>query len=217
MVQFRIPDCCSTISAGGAVNRPPDAIQNPFYLLAPTWALYPLLILSTLATVIASQAWSRCVFGDAAAIHWVTVRVWTFYTRQVKKWAGLCSAVNWLLMVSVFVLVLSFKSSSRLHALTYCSYRYNDSRHCACIYHHPALWHWTKITSVTFLSTFLAIDFCFFSSNSLKYDWRLAPVGRCYLLFLLLTTWIKGRALLTAYMDERRTLFEDLEEKINAN
>jgi len=77
------------------------------------------------------------------------------------------------------------------------------------------LWQWSKYTSMAFLSVFLTVDFTFLSSNSLKIPtggWLPLVVGT--LLFLVMTTWIKGRALLSEYLDERRVLFEDLEEKI---
>jgi KUP system potassium uptake protein len=70
---------------------------------------------------------------------------------------------------------------------------------------------------MAFLSVFLTIDFTFLSSNSLKIPtggWL--PLVVAIVLFLVLTTWIKGRRLLSEYMDERRMLFEDLEKKINA-
>jgi KUP system potassium uptake protein len=81
-----------------------------------------------------------------------------------------------------------------------------------------ALWQWNKYTSVAFLTIFLTIDTVFISSNSLKIPtggWLPLVVGA--VLFLILTTWIKGRALLTQYMDERKTLFEDLEEKVSGS
>jgi len=198
----------------------PDAIQNPFYLLAPTWALYPLLILSTLATVIASQAVISGAFSvtrQAIQLGYCP-RMNILHTSGEEMGQVYVPAVNWLLMVSVFVLVLSFKSSSALasaYGIAVTGTMIVDTVLAFIII--QALWHWTKITSVTFLSTFLAIDLLFFSSNSLKIPtggWL--PLVVATVLFLLLTTWIKGRALLTAYMDERRTLFEDLEEKINA-
>jgi len=82
----------------------PDAIQNPFYLLAPTWALYPLLFLSTLATVIASQAVISGAFSvtrQAIQLGYCP-RMNILHTSGEEMGQVYVPAVNWLLMVSVF-------------------------------------------------------------------------------------------------------------------
>ncbi len=198
----------------------PEAIQNPFYLLAPTWALYPLLILSTLATVIASQAVISGAFSvtrQAIQLGYCP-RMNILHTSGQEMGQVYIPAVNWLLMVSVFVLVLSFKSSSALasaYGIAVTGTMIIDTILAYIVF--QELWHWTKLTSVAFLSTFLVVDILFFSSNSLKIPtggWL--PLVVATVLFLILTTWLWGRKLLSEYMDERRTLFEDLEEKISS-
>ncbi len=198
----------------------PEAIQNPFYLLAPTWALYPLLILSTLATVIASQAVISGAFSvtrQAIQLGYCP-RMNILHTSGQEMGQVYIPAVNWLLMVSVFVLVLSFKSSSALasaYGIAVTGTMIIDTILAYIVF--QELWHWTKLTSVAFLSTFLVVDILFFSSNSLKIPtggWL--PLVVATVLFLILTTWLWGRKLLSQYMDERRTLFEDLEEKISS-
>ncbi|MGZ8165944.1 MAG: KUP/HAK/KT family potassium transporter, partial [Methylobacter sp.] len=90
----------------------PDAINNPFYLLAPNWALYPLLILSTMATVIASQAVISGAFSvtrQAVQLGYCP-RINILHTSDDEKGQVYVPAINWLLMISVFVLVLSFQS-----------------------------------------------------------------------------------------------------------
>jgi KUP system potassium uptake protein len=197
----------------------PEAIENPFYLMAPTWALYPLLILSTLATVIASQAVISGAFSmtrQAVQLGYCP-RMAILHTSGKEQGQVYVPAINWLLMVSVFVLVLSFKSSTALasaYGLAVTGTMMATTLLAFIVI--QALWQWNKYTSVAFLSTFLTIDSVFLSSNSLKIPtggWLPLVVGA--VLFLILTTWIKGRALLSRYMDERRVLFEDLEEKIN--
>ena len=197
----------------------PEAIKNPFYLLAPTWALYPLLILSTLATVIASQA----VISGAFSVTRQAIQLGYCPRMNILHTSGdemgqvYVPAINWLLMVSVFVLVFSFRSSSALasaYGIAVTGTMIVDTILAFIII--QALWKWNKATSITFLTTFLTIDFLFFASNSLKIPtggWL--PLVVATVLFLVLTTWIKGRKLLSEYMDARRMLFEDLEEKIN--
>ena len=198
----------------------PEAIENPFYLMAPTWALYPLLILSTLATVIASQAVISGAFSmtrQAVQLGYCP-RMNILHTSGEEQGQVYVPAINWLLMVSVFVLVLSFKSSTALasaYGLAVTGTMMATTLLAFIVI--QALWQWNKYTSVAFLSVFLTVDSVFLSSNSLKIPtggWLPLVVG--LVLFLILTTWIKGRKLLSQYMDERRVLFEDLEEKINA-
>ncbi|MEQ1620300.1 MAG: potassium transporter Kup [Methylococcales bacterium] len=196
----------------------PEAIENPFYLLAPTWALYPLLVLSTLATVIASQA----VISGAFSVTRQAIQLGYCPRMNIVHTSGdemgqvYIPVVNWLLMVSVFVLVLSFQSSSALasaYGIAVTGTMIVDTVLAFIVI--QALWRWTKFTSITFLSIFLVIDFLFLSSNSLKIPsggWLPLVVGM--VIFLVLTTWIKGRELLAEYLDDRRILFEDLTDKM---
>jgi len=203
---------------GALLIERPEAIQNPFYLLAPTWALYPLLLLATLATVIASQSVISGAFSvtrQAIQLGYCP-RMWIRHTSGEEMGQVYISVINWLLMVSVFVLVLSFQSSSALasaYGIAVTGTMIVDTVLAFIVI--QALWQWKKSTSIAFLSVFLTIDFLFLSSNSLKIPsggWLPLVVGAA--LFLTMTTWIKGRELLSAYMDERRILFEELEEKI---
>jgi KUP system potassium uptake protein len=199
----------------------PEAIENPFYLLAPHWALYPLLLLSTLATVIASQAVISGAFSvtrQAIQLGYCP-RMNIRHTSDDEQGQVYVPTVNWLLMVAVFVLVLSFQSSSALasaYGIAVTGTMIVDTILAYIVI--QALWHWNKMTSVLFLSSFLVIDFLFFSSNSLKIPtggWL--PLVVAAVLFLVITTWLKGRALLHAYMEEKHMLFEELEKEITEN
>jgi KUP system potassium uptake protein len=196
----------------------PEAIENPFYLLAPNWALYPLLILSTLATVIASQAVISGAFSvtrQAIQLGYCP-RMNILHTSDDEQGQVYVPAINWLLMVSVFILVLSFRSSSALasaYGIAVTGTMIVDTVLAYIVI--QALWKWNKTVSNVFLSSFLAIDFLFLSSNSLKIPtggWL--PLVVASALFLIITTWIKGRALLTEYMEEKHVLFEELEKEI---
>jgi KUP system potassium uptake protein len=139
---------------GALLINHPEAIQNPFYLLAPTWALYPLLILSTLATVIASQAVISGAFSvtrQAIQLGYCP-RMNIFHTSGDEMGQVYLPAVNWLLMVSVFILVLSFKSSSALasaYGIAVTGTMIVDTVLAFIVI--QALWKWNTVTSVTFL------------------------------------------------------------------
>lgn len=206
---------------GALLIAHPEAIQNPFYLLAPAWLLYPLLILATFATVIASQAvisGSFSVTRQAIQLGYCP-RMAIFHTSGDEMGQVYVPAINWMLMFSVFVLVLSFKSSSALasaYGIAVTGTMIIDTVLAFIVIR--KLWKWKRPTSVIFLLTFLLVDFLFFSSNSLKIPtggWL--PLVVATIIFLIITTWIKGREMLTAHQDEKRVLFEELESELKEN
>jgi len=209
---------CNYFGQGALLLQNPDAIQNPFYLLAPNWALYPLLILSTLATIIASQAViSGCFSISRQAIQLgYSPRMPILHTSGEEKGQVYVPAVNWMLMFAVFILVLSFKSSTNLAAaygIAVTGTMVTTTLLAFLVIRE--LWQWKTSASILFLAFFLSIDLVFLSSNCLKIPsggWLPLAVG--LVLYLVMTTWIKGRAMLSEYMAERRVLFEDLEEQL---
>jgi KUP system potassium uptake protein len=209
---------CNYFGQGALLLEHPEAIENPFYLLAPSWALYPMLVLSTFATVIASQA----VISGAYSMTKQAIqlgycpRMTVTHTSDSEIGQIYVPTVNWLLMFAVIILVLTFKSSSNLASAygiavtgtmiitTFLSFIVIR-----------ASWHWHPVFNYSFLGIFFIIDFVFLSSNSLKIlsgGWLPLVVGT--VLFLLMTTWIKGRAVLAEAIDEKKVSFEELENKI---
>lgn len=196
----------------------PAAIENPFYLLAPTWAMYPLLILATFATVIASQA----VISGAFSLTRQAIQLGYSPRMEIQHTSGdemgqvYIPAVNWILMFSVFILVISFKSSTALanaYGLAVTGTMITTTILAFVVI--QKLWKWNNATSTIFLATFLTLDILYFLANSLKIPeggWLPLTIGLG--LFLVFTTWIKGRELLTKKNDEKRILFEDLEQRI---
>jgi KUP system potassium uptake protein len=206
---------------GALLLHQPDAIKNPFYLLAPGWALYPLLILSTLATVIASQAVISGAFSVTrqAILLGYCPRMDIFHTSGEEQGQVYVPAVNWLLMFAVFILVLSFRSSSALasaYGIAVTGTMMVDTILAFVVIR--KLWNWNRATSFIFLAVFLVIDALFLSSNSLKIPtggWL--PLAVATVIFLTITTWLKGRDLLLQEHDEKKVLFEDLDAKISKN
>lgn len=204
---------------GALLVAHPEAIENPFYLLAPYWALYPLLILSTMATVIASQAvitGAYSVTRQAIQLGYCP-RMNVLHTSGGEKGQIYMPAVNWLLMASVSLLVLTFQSSSALasaYVIAVIGTMIVDTVLAFIVI--QALWQWEKTAGITFLAGFLVIDFLFLSSNIMKIPnggWL--PLATGAGAFVIITTWIKGRTLLLEYMEEKHMLFEELEKKIS--
>ncbi|MBL8439637.1 MAG: KUP/HAK/KT family potassium transporter, partial [Betaproteobacteria bacterium] len=103
---------------GALILGNPEAAKNPFYLSAPDWALYPLIALATLATVIASQAVISGAFSvtrQAMQLGFVP-RMTVQHTSEKEQGQIYLPSVNWGLMVAVMILVLGFKSSNNLAA-----------------------------------------------------------------------------------------------------
>jgi KUP system potassium uptake protein len=206
---------------GALLLNNPQAIQNPFYLLAPSWALYPLLVLSTLATVIASQAVISGAFSvtrQAIQLGYCP-RMDIYHTSGDEMGQVYVPAVNWMLMFCVFVLVLSFKSSSALasaYGIAVTGTMIIDTVLASIVIR--KLWKWKPATSALFLCVFLVVDILFFSANSLKIPtggWL--PLAVATVIFIIITTWIRGRQLLLTHHDDKRVLFEELEAEIKEN
>ena len=203
---------------GALLLTNPQAVANPFYLLAPKWAMYPLLVLATLASVIASQA----VISGAFSVTRQAIQLGYCPRMQIRHTSGMkmgqvyLSTVNWLLMVCVFIVVLSFQSSSALasaYGIAVTGTMIIDTVLAFIVI--QKLWQWNYVVSILFLTIFLTLDGLFLFANSLKIPtggWLSLVIGT--VLFLIMTTWIKGRALLAQYMSDNRMLFEELEERI---
>ncbi len=201
---------------GALLIQNPAAIENPFYLLAPEWALYPLLLLATLATVIASQAVISGAFSlSRQAIQLgYSPRMNILHTSDDEAGQIYIPAINWLLMAAVFILVISFKSSTALasaYGLAVTGTMISTTILAFIVIRQ--LWNWHRLTSVGFLAVFLSFDLLFFSTNSLKIPeggWLPLVVG--FSLFLVISTWIKGREMLSQHLESKRVMFEDLEQ-----
>lgn len=182
----------------------PAAIENPFYLLAPSWALYPLVGLATAATVIASQA----VISGAYSITQQAIqlgycpRMEIQHTSSSEKGQIYMPIVNWLLMIAVIMLVLGFGSSTSLAAaygIAVTGTMIITTILAYVVASHA--WGWNRWLVMGMVSVFLVIDLAFFSANLTKIpDGGWFPLAFGLGLFVLMTTWKRGRQLLTARM-----------------
>lgn len=185
---------------GALLLKDADTIQNPFYLLAPEWGMYPLIILATLATVIASQAVISGTFSvsfQATQLGYMP-RMQVLHTSESEKGQIYLPAINWTLMLLVMGLVLGFRSSSNLAAaygIAVTGNMFITTLLAALVFH--GLWGWSWPRTLALTGLFLTIDLAFFSANLLKIPaggWFPLLVGA--VLFTLLSTWKKGRTLL---------------------
>jgi len=185
---------------GALMLRDPTAIQNPFYLSAPSWALYPLIALSTLATVIASQAVISGAFSitrQAMQLGFVP-RVEVQQTSEKEQGQIYLPGVNWGLAIAVAVLVLGFRSSSNM-AAAYGIAVTGDMVITSILATVVAarVWGWGWWRAGALFACFLVVEITFLLANLEKIpDGGWFPLAVGVVVFTLMTTWKRGRELL---------------------
>jgi KUP system potassium uptake protein len=191
---------------GALLLTRPEALENPFFHLAPAWAGIPLLGLATLATVIASQAVISGAFSvtrQAIQLGYLP-RMTIIHTSRSEIGQIYIPVLNWVLMGFVMALVVGFGSSSNLasaYGVAVTGTMVIDATLIAIVM--VLLWSWRLKVVVPLVGVFLALDLAFFLANSTKIPhggWFPLAIGLA--VFLLLTTWKKGRQLLMARLSE---------------
>lgn len=182
----------------------PDALDNPFFRLAPAWAGIPLLILATCATVIASQAVISGAFSvtrQAIQLGYLP-RMTIIHTSEHEIGQIYIPVLNWTLMVFVITLVLGFRTSSNL-ASAYGVAVTGTMLIDACLIGMVMLllWGWKRRRVAVLLGVFMTLDLAFFLANATKIPhggWF--PLAVALAVFVFLTTWKRGRALLMGHL-----------------
>jgi KUP system potassium uptake protein len=199
---------------GALLLKNPGAAQRPFYLLVPHVLLYPMIVLATCATIIASQA---VVSGAFSMIHQgiqlgYLPRTRILHTSKKMQGQVYVPAVNYMLLAAVLAAVLIFRSSDRLGGaygiavsgtmlLTTCLFMV-VARH---------KWRWNVFQLIAFGTVFLIIDGGFFSANLLKVvngGWF--PLVLAAFALLIMTTWYRGRELLRRRLHREGEKVSDL-------
>ncbi len=185
---------------GALLLAEPSAVKNPFYLLAPEWALIPLVILATCATVIASQAVISGAFSlTRAAIQMgYCPRLQILHTSEKQIGQIYVPFINWTLFIAVFLLVITFRKSDNLAAAYGIAVTLAMLIDSILIYAvMRRLWKWPAWVAVLIAAPLTLIDLAFLASNSLKIpDGGWFPLVIGGVVFMLLTTWKRGRAVL---------------------
>lgn len=191
---------------GALVMRVPSAVENPFYLLAPRAMLYPLIAIATVAAIIASQALISGAFSLTQQCIQLgySPRMTIVHTSKQEAGQIYIPEINNALMVSCVLVVLGFKNSSALGA----AYGIAVTGTMAIttllfLVVAAARWNWPLWQAVSLTVAFLAMDLAFLGSNALKIGhggW--VPLVIAMTLFLLMTTWKRGRAILRERLQE---------------
>jgi KUP system potassium uptake protein len=197
------------------------AAQQPFFLLAPSWALIPLVVLATCAAIIASQALISGAFSltrQAIQLGYCP-RLDIDHTSSEEMGQVYVPQVNWALMLSTIVIVVGFQTSTAL-AAAYGIAVSMTMLITAVLLHVVATerWKWPTPVALAVTGVFLAIDMAFFGSNLLKFlqgGWL--PIAIAIVIFTLMTTWKTGRRILAERLTARAIPLEDFMSAVTAN
>jgi KUP system potassium uptake protein len=205
---------------GALIKHTPSAVENPFFLLMPDWSRVPMVILATLATVIASQA----VISGAFSVTRQAVRLGFLPRLTIRHTSAreigqvYVPAVNWGIFVAVVALVLGFRSSAHLasaYGIAVTGTLAIDT--LLFFYVVRNLWHKPLWLSLGGAIAFLIVDLAFFTANLTKVlhgGWF--PLTIALAVYVLLTTWQRGREIVTRNREAEEGLLRDFIEDLRA-
>ena len=207
------------LGQGSLIVDAPGAIENPFFLLMPHWSRIPMVVIATLATVIASQA----VISGAFSVTRQAVQLGFLPRLRIRHTSDsegqvYVPAVNMLLFVAVVALVLGFGSSSGLasaYGIAVTGTLAIDTILFFVVVR--MLWGRPRWLVATGATVFLVVDLAFFSANVPKVaDGGWFPLLLALVVFTLLTTWQRGRGIVSARRAEAEGLLRDFVEELRA-
>jgi KUP system potassium uptake protein len=206
---------------GALLLRHPEAAENLFYLMAPSWALLPLVGLATMATIIASQALISGAFSitmQAGNLGFLP-RLRIIHTSPTAYGQIYIPFVNWALMIACILVVVSFRRSSNL-AAAYGIATTSAMTVTSIIFAVVARrrWRWSMPLVALVTSLFLVVDGAFLGANLLKIPqggWF--PLVVAAVLFILMTTWKRGNELVFAREQDLELSLKRLLERMTVS
>jgi KUP system potassium uptake protein len=186
---------------GALLLSAPQAAVNPFFRMAPGWALYPLIVLATAATIIASQAVISGAFSltRQAVQLGFSPRIQIEHTSSAEIGQIYVPIVNWALMLCTVALVFGFRSSS---AMAVTSTMVITT--VLLYYLSREVWGWSRVGAGMLTTFFLTFDLAFFAANALKIPqggW--VPLLIAAGALVLMSTWKRGREILVQRLREK--------------
>ena len=185
---------------GALLIRDPGTLANPFYHLAPAWALYPMVVLATAATIIASQAVISGAFSltrQAVQLGYLP-RLEIRHTSEQEIGQVYLPRVNWLLMAGVIAVVVGFGSSSDLagaYGIAVVGAMMIDGALAFAVA--LLLWRWRPWVAALVFCSFLVVDLAFLGASTTKIlEGGWFPILLATAVLLVMSTWRKGRAVL---------------------
>lgn len=198
---------------GALILSNPKALDNPFYNMAPSWLMIPLVILATAATVIASQAVISGTYSmtkQAIQLGYIP-RLNILHTSDKEIGQIYIPFINWLLFIAVTALLFAFKTSDALSAaygIAVVTTMITTTVLMSFVIIYK--WKWNMLQTGLFLVAFLSVDSLFFISNILKIEeggW--VPLIFAAIIFFIMTTWKTGRQLVLQHNRESNMDLKD--------
>jgi KUP system potassium uptake protein len=194
------------LGQGALVLADPAAIKNPFYLMAPSWALIPLIVLATAAAIIASQAVISGAFSltkQAIQLGYLP-RFAIQYTSEKEMGQIYVPFINWGLLIGIIVLVVIFKNSSNLAAAYGIAVMLTMTIDTLLLFVvMTRIWRWNKVFAVVLTGGILANDFMFLSASMVKIgDGGWFPLIIGAVMFTIMSTWYRGRQIVRRVTNE---------------
>ncbi|MHB1567132.1 MAG: potassium transporter Kup [Acidiferrobacter sp.] len=201
------------LGQGALLVLNPTAVQNPFFRLFPPWATIPMVVVSGMATVIASQAVISGAYSATrqASLLGYLPRLTITHTSATESGQIYLPGLNWLLMVAVVAVILWFKSSDAL------SFAYGTAVTGTMmvttllvffVARHSWKWPWWK--AGLFCGFFVLLDGVFFGANLLKFfEGGWFPLAAGLAVFLVMSTWHRGREILARTLSREAISVED--------
>jgi KUP system potassium uptake protein len=206
------------LGQGALVLGRPTAIENPFFLMYPNWALWPLVLLTTAATVIASQA----VITGAYSITRQAVQLGLLPRFAIRHTSGempgqiYVARINWLLLIVVLLLVAVFKSSTALAAaygVAVTATMITTSLMAFFVFWRR--WHWPIWQAAALVTPLLFIEQVFFAANVIKiFEGAWVPLVIALCLMFVMLTWMRGTAILSAVSRKQDATLDWLVNKL---
>lgn len=185
----------------------PEAISNPFYMIAPSWFYIPLIFLATIATVIASQAVISATFSltKQAVLLGLCPRIPIVQTSKEYSGQIYVPQINFILLVGTLIFTFAFRTSDHMaHAYGIAVNAYMLMVDFMVAYTAISIWRWSKIKACLIFGVFITIDLAFLGSNAHKFltgGW--VPVTLAFVLATIMYTWKYGLEYLRdLYMDK---------------
>jgi len=194
------------LGQGALILGTPEAVQNPFFYMAPEWARLPLVGIATLATIIASQAVISGAFSvtrQAVQLGFLP-RLSILHTSAKAAGQIYIPIVNWTLLALVVLLVLGFGASTKLasaYGIAVTGTMFITTCMLAVVLFR--VWKWNPILAGLVIGTFFIVDTAYFASNLTKIaDGGWFPLLVAAIVFIVLTTWATGRKLMRERLAE---------------